>query len=499
MKIKRIAAAGERGLLVELSAATGEDIRLLTLGARTVASATVAGHDSVLLIFEGEVPPLDEQALADCAEHVTLQRSIREIGVSFATADAPDLPLLLSAASMSHESFLSRVRELPLCVRYLGFIPGFAYIEGIPPEWSLPRRATPRIDVPAGSFAIAGTMAGFYPQRSPGGWNLIGRSGERFWRPELQKPNLLDAGDEIVIVPRTSVRTEPTFDIEVPPPATGSLVAEVTRSGQWTAIAAGGSVRRLNSGLPTGGAFDIQAAEAANHAVGNDSSAAVLEVTLVGPELRFTRDAALAWGGSPPEIFVDGRRIGNQLQFSVRGGQRLSIERLSGMRGVLAIRGGWEPQDWPSSPSPTPLREGSLLTAFDESGTPRLSSVIREDRTLIRAMPGPHPLSHEQRSFIEGGEWTVDNRSDRRGVRLLPDGAPPAAPALLPSLGMQFGTVQWHPDGALVALGPDHPITGGYLQPMTILRSELWKVAQLRPGDRVRWRLESTLQRAASN
>lgn len=51
---------------------------------------------------------------------------------------------------------------------------------------------------------------------------------------------------------------------------------------------------------------------------------------------------------------------------------------------------------------------------------------------------------------------------------------------------MQFGTLQWHPDGTLVAMGPDHPVTGGYLQPATVVWRDLWKLGQLAPGDRVR-------------
>ena len=49
---------------------------------------------------------------------------------------------------------------------------------------------------------------------------------------------------------------------------------------------------------------------------------------------------------------------------------------------------------------------------------------------------------------------------------------------------MQFGTLQWHPDGTLVAMGPDHPVTGGYLQPATVVSDDLWKLAQLAPGER---------------
>lgn len=53
---------------------------------------------------------------------------------------------------------------------------------------------------------------------------------------------------------------------------------------------------------------------------------------------------------------------------------------------------------------------------------------------------------------------------------------------------MQVGTVQLHPNGDLVIMGPDHPITGGYVQPFTIVSTDIWKVAQLQPGEVVRWR-----------
>jgi urea carboxylase len=114
---------------------------------------------------------------------------------------------------------------------------------------------------------------------------------------------------------------------------------------------------------------------------------------------------------------------------------------------------------------------------------------------LIRVIAGPHeapPLPEE---------WEVTSEMNRIGIRLRrragggPAGEPPAlhqTDALhdlreLPSCGMQFGTLQWHPDGSLVAMGPDHPVTGGYLQPATVISEDLWKLAQLAPGDRIRF------------
>nr|MDP9361948.1 biotin-dependent carboxyltransferase family protein [Acidobacteriota bacterium] len=104
---------------------------------------------------------------------------------------------------------------------------------------------------------------------------------------------------------------------------------------------------------------------------------------------------------------------------------------------------------------------------------------------LIRIILGPHdapPLPDE---------WEVTSELNRVGIRLRrragggPAGEPPALREL-PSCGMQFGTLQWHPDGSLVAMGPDHPVTGGYLQPATIVSDDVWKLAQLAPGERIR-------------
>ena len=76
---------------------------------------------------------------------------------------------------------------------------------------------------------------------------------------------------------------------------------------------------------------------------------------------------------------------------------------------------------------------------------------------------------------------------NRVGIRLKPLHEVDFKPAAeLPSCGMQFGTLQWHPDGSVVAMGPDHPVTGGYLQPATILSDDLWKLGQVAPGERIR-------------
>jgi KipI family sensor histidine kinase inhibitor len=82
----------------------------------------------------------------------------------------------------------------------LGFMPGFPYLGGLPPEIATPRLASPRVAVPAGSVGIAGAQTGIYPTESPGGWRLIGRTPVRLFDPRHSPPALLEAGDHVRFV-----------------------------------------------------------------------------------------------------------------------------------------------------------------------------------------------------------------------------------------------------------------------------------------------------------
>ena len=120
-----------------------------------------------------------------------------EIPVCYEKIFAPDLSLVAENAKMTTAEVL-RLHSAPeYRVHAIGFTPGFAYLSGLSPKLTTPRRDIPRQEVPAGSVAIGGEQTGVYPQTSPGGWNIIGRSPLRFFDPHSAPPSLLQAGDHV--------------------------------------------------------------------------------------------------------------------------------------------------------------------------------------------------------------------------------------------------------------------------------------------------------------
>ena len=109
----------------------------------------------------------------------------------------PDLARVAAQAKLPPEEVIKRHREAEYLVHLIGFAPGFPYLGGLPNELRTPRHEKPRMKVPPGSVAIAGDQAGIYPLATPGGWNLIGRTPLRVFRPEQNPPVLLAAGDRV--------------------------------------------------------------------------------------------------------------------------------------------------------------------------------------------------------------------------------------------------------------------------------------------------------------
>ena len=392
-------------MLVELGDVTAAELHAAAreMRAQPGVMAVIPGHSS-LYVIRGEATRAHIAEVREPREH--------RLPVAF---DGPDLPELLARIDRDH--FFARIATLRLTARYLGFRGGFAYLDGWPDEWAMPRRATSR-PVARGTFAIAGNVAGFYPIDTPGGWNLLGRT-------DADVEDAFVPGDTIVLVPMDVVDSQrATRRPERPPLHRAELISSP-----------------LVTVLHERAAFDDVAASLARRAVRGNVE--LLECAMTGPRLRFTRDAVIAWCDPALRVRVERVRAGEE-----RGFGRI----VGGLRGYLAIG--------------------------DEEGV--VAQLDRGDRHVIHAICGPHEVG------LGDVDCEVTPQLDRIGIRLRPR-TPLRVdiPADLRSIGMQCGTVQLHPDGSLVAMGPDHPVTGGYLQPMTVITSERWKLAQLMPGERV--------------
>ena len=111
---------------------------------------------------------------------------------------APDLERLATAKGMTPEAVINLLTATTFRVYMIGFMPGFPYMGGLPPELATPRLASPRKAVPARSLAVTGEMCAVYPWESPGGWNLLGRTPVAlFDATDEASPALLESGDQV--------------------------------------------------------------------------------------------------------------------------------------------------------------------------------------------------------------------------------------------------------------------------------------------------------------
>lgn len=114
-----------------------------------------------------------------------------EIEVSY---DGPDLAEVGRLTGLGSAGVVAAHTATPWRVAFGGFAPGFAYLTGGDPRLQVPRRTEPRPSVPAGSVGLAGEFSGIYPRSSPGGWQLIGRTGAALWDATREPPALLAPG-----------------------------------------------------------------------------------------------------------------------------------------------------------------------------------------------------------------------------------------------------------------------------------------------------------------
>lgn len=125
-----------------------------------------------------------------------------DIPVVYGGAEGPDLQGVADHAGMTTKQVVELHSSGEYVVYFIGFQPGFPYLGGLDTRLHTPRRAEPRVSVPAGSVGIGGSQTGIYPLASPGGWQLLGLTKTALFDPRRQPPTLLRPGDSVRFVPQ---------------------------------------------------------------------------------------------------------------------------------------------------------------------------------------------------------------------------------------------------------------------------------------------------------
>lgn len=258
-------------------------------------------------------------------------------------------------------------------------------------------------------------------------------------------------------------------------------------------------------GVPAGGAADPAALAAANALVGNIAGAAGLEITLAGPTLRFPQGAIVALTGAH---FSATRSCGAPVAWNetlvFAAEETLTIGPAeTGCRCWLALQGGLGVPQVMGSPSTflpaafgghlgRPLQAGDRLPVGPQSGEVNLlratPPAVDAIKAPLRVVAGPQAAGFDDSGLAVffGGEYRVENASDRRGLRL-------AGPAVsypggsMASQGVLPGAIQVPPNGQPIILGWDGPVTGGYPVIAGVITADWARLAQLKPGDSVRF------------
>ncbi len=420
-------------------------------------------------------------------------------------------------------------------VAFAGFAPGFGYMVGENQVLEVPRRSSPRTAVPAGSVALAGNYSAVYPRRSPGGWQLIGRTGATMWDLDREQPALAAPGHQVQYrAVRDIVTLAPEQQAQIPAPELRSGL-RVVAPGLQSLIQDLGRHGHSGLGVSAAGALDRASLRRANRLVGNAPSAAAVETVAGGLTVQAVGDQVLAVAGAPSELTIESRSdagfdagsdfddadeagsgpswrtVPMATPFALLDGETLSIGAPeSGFRSYLAVRGGVDTApvlgsrstDTMSGIGPAPLAAGQLLAAGGEAesgvvGHPELQPEYPGTGvTVLDVVPGPRADWFDQGALdsFTAQDWEVKPQSNRVGMRLQGTPLQRTRQGELASEGTVAGALQVPPEGLPVLFLADHPITGGYPVIAVVVDSQLDRAGQVPIGGKIRFRwAESTL------
>ena len=482
-------ALGEEAVLLETASSEeatklAARLRQALPGAREVVSGlrSVVVVDPSADLVERVLAALDGgEDLAEGAHH--------EIEV---VLDGPDLEEAMEVTGLTCDEVVTALGSM-LQVATVGFSPGFGYLTGLTgPLAELPRRPTPRPRVPEGSLAVAAGMAAIYPQATPGGWWLLGRTTTVLFDADALVPSRLRPGDSVALrlVEEAPTPAPPPQRRLLLPPAGVAAVLEVRSCPPGTTLVDAGRHGVAHLGVPTAGAADAERCAVAAELVGGALGA--IEVTGSGLELGVLATTVVA--GVDLGVSVDGRAVPDGVPIAVAPGQVVRSTRVGrGAKGYLGIAGGPSVSRVLGSISTDSLAGvGPGLAPGDQLGGGHVPHVlpmrggVPEDPSpaVLRVLPGPH---HDLLAgSLDGLRSTVSPTSNRVGLRLIPDGGSIGrAVGEVVSLPTVLGAIQLPPDGCPIVLGPDRATLGGYPIVGVVIAADHGVLGRLASGDAV--------------
>ena len=162
------------------------------------AYTTIAVYfDSALIAFDAAAEAIAPAINASAGDRFD-KTTLIEIPVRY---DGPDLTDVAERTGLTVAEVIARHSSRTYRAYMSGFVPGFTYLGDLDPSLVLPRRAVPRVRVPAGSVAIAAAQTAVYPLETPGGWHLIGSTTSEMFDADRNPPALIHAGDTVRFVP----------------------------------------------------------------------------------------------------------------------------------------------------------------------------------------------------------------------------------------------------------------------------------------------------------
>ena len=429
-----------------------------------------------------------------------------EIPVHYGEDDGPDLEVVADLLRLTPKEVIELHSAREYEVAFLGFAPGFPYLVGLDPKLHCPRKETPRLKVARGSVGLAGAQTGIYPEESPGGWQIIGRTDLELFCANRENPSLLKQGDRVRFIAQDT-RVPKARDVILSARAESELdTLEVVSGGVFSSVQDLGREGFAALGVSPGGAADRVALKLANRLLGNADTAAAVEMTANGGSFRFLRDTWIAMAGGECRPSLDGHALTMGTAYPVRAGQTLVMGSIDpGFRAYLAIAGGIEVPEVLASRSTFHSghwggHEGRELKSGDRLATPlgarslgyrRVSSKLRcwfqASDQILRVVSGPQRdwFSPSTWKSFTGSEFSVTTDANRRGLRLSGpklDWVAERAGQELVTEGVAAGSIQVPASGQALVLFCEQQTTGGYPKIASVIAADLFYLGQLKPG-----------------